>query len=71
MEGNSKNTCYNNVHEAKGQAKNVILDITKTEMDLEEVEKQLLVVYRSTHTAFVDKIVIIEHNEILKVFKRK
>ena len=69
--GSSKSTCYSNVKAAKGQAKKVILDITKTTLTLNDVEKQIYDVYRSTHTAFVDKIAIIEEDIILKVYKRK
>ena len=66
-----KNTLYNRLSKAKGQAKCFVLDLTDSQLNDDEITRQIAGIYRSTHTEFVDEIVIIKSGKIKSVYKRK
>lgn len=69
--GNGKNTLYGTVKSKKRQANNFIICIDKTELSLREIERQIEGIYASEHTRFVDTILLLKDDKIIKVYKRK
>ena len=55
----------------KKQASNFIFDITDCPLSEEEIERQIGGLYASQHTKFVEKIVVVKDEKILKVYDRK
>lgn len=68
--GNGKNTLYDALSHQKRQANNFIFDISNTEMFVAEAIRQINVIYTSQHRKWVDKILLIRNNTILKYYKR-
>lgn len=68
--GESKNLIYNAIAKKRNQSSNFILDITACPLDVENIYEQAEKVYYSTHTRFVDKLIIIKNNKILKILSR-
>lgn len=68
---NNKNTIYNALHKHRMQANNFIIDISKNGMSQIDAEKQIEKIYNSRHTKFIKKIILIQDNKLLKVYKRK
>lgn len=72
IEGNGKHTLYGAVKGKKEQAKNFILDITKSKLSVAEAINQIVDdIYMSDHTRFVKTIILIKDNKVIKVFERK
>ena len=71
IKGTSKNVIYNAISKKKRQASNFILDITECPLDRDEINRQVGDIYRSTHTRFVDKIIIVDNNEVIQVYQRE
>ena len=69
--GAGKNTLYGMVKSKKRQANNFVICLDKTELTIQEVERQIEGIYHSEHTKFVDKIVLVKDNSIKKVYERK
>lgn len=69
--GNAKNTIDTAIKKQEKQANNFIIDISKTEMKENDAIIQIQNIYISEHRKWVDKIILIKENKILKVFKRK
>ena len=55
----------------KKQSDNFIFDITNTEMSTEEAIKQIQRIYESNNRLWVNKLILIKDNKILKIYKRK
>lgn len=70
IHGNSKNTLHNAINKQQEQAKNFVFDISNTKMETIEAIDQIQSIYKSKHTNWVDKIVLIKGNQILKIYKR-
>ncbi len=68
--GNGKNTLYGMVKSKKRQANNFVICADKTELSIEELKRQILDIYRSKNTSFVDMIILIKDNKIINVYKR-
>lgn len=66
-----KNVVYNMVSKKKTQSSNFILDITNCPLQVNEIERQIAGLYASTHTKFVEKIVVFKGNAIIRVYKRQ
>lgn len=67
---NGKNTIYNVIKTKKNQADNFVVDISKSRMDIDTAKKQIKnTIFRSSHTRFVKKIILIK-NEYIGVFER-
>lgn len=69
--GSGKNTIYDIVKSSKNQANNFILDLSKTKLTIEEVERQINKIYKSMHTNFVNEIVVFKDMNLIEVYYRK
>lgn len=49
---------------------NFVIDITKCPLTVEEIRGQITDVYRSSHTKFIDKIILSKDGNILNIYKR-
>lgn len=66
-----KNTIFNRVKNAKKQAHNFIIDVTAaTKLDDQAIDSQLEKIFRDRDTLFVDEIIVIQGENIVKVVKR-
>ena len=68
--GKGKNNISNKIKDSKGQTNNYILDNSKLIMSNEEAINQIKHIYYDKERNWVDKIMLIENNKIIKVFKR-
>ena len=68
--GQGKNTLYGMVKSKKKQANNFIICADKTELNTDEITNQILGIYSSRNTSFVDTIVLIKDKKIIRVYKR-
>ncbi len=68
--GNGKNTIYGMVKSKKRQANNFVICADKTELNIEELQQQILDIYHSKNTSFVDTIILVKDNKIINVYKR-
>lgn len=69
--GNGKNTLDTAISKKKKQATNFIFDISKTEMNTNQAIIQIEKIYAARNRTWVDSIILIEDNKVLKIFKRK
>lgn len=69
--GNGKNTLDTAISKKKKQSNNFIFDITNTEMSKEEAIKQIQRIYESNNRIWVNKLILIKDNKVLKIYKRK
>ncbi|MBR0428183.1 MAG: hypothetical protein IJK18_08315 [Clostridia bacterium] len=69
--GNGKNTLDTAINKKKKQSSNFIFDISKTEMNKGKATKQIERIYESKHRDWINRIILIENDEILKIYKRK
>lgn len=69
--GSGKNVIYGMVSKKNRQADNFIIDVTNCPLSLAEIKKQIEDVYRSSHTKFINKIILIKDYKILGIYKRK
>ena len=69
--GRGKNVLYGMISKNRKQASNFIYDLSNCPLDMDEIEGQIDGIYRSSHTLFVDKIILFKDDKILKVYKRK
>ena len=68
--GNSKNTLYNAITKKKEQSDSFIFDISNTKMEEIEAIEQIQGIYKSKHKNWVNEIILIKDNQILKMYKR-
>lgn len=68
--GGGKNTIFNNLKAAKGQANNIVLDISNCKLSKEDCINSIKTCYGSKHLQFLETIVLIKDNKIIKVFER-
>lgn len=68
--GNGKNTLYGMVKSKKKQANNFVICADKTALSMDEIEQQIQGIYSSRNTAFVDIIIMVKNQEIVKIYKR-
>ena len=71
LKGKSKDAIRNAISKKKRQADNFIIDITECELDMEEIQKQAEFVFSAKNTSFVNALMIIKNNKILRILKRK
>lgn len=69
--GNGKNTLDTAISKKKEQSKNFIFDISNTEMQTIEAINQIQSIYKSKNRAWVEQIILIKDNKVLKIYKRK
>lgn len=70
IQGNGKNTIYDAVAKKAEQANNFVLDITKSAMSEAEAERQIIGLFRSVHTRFVDTVFLVRNMKIIKILQR-
>ena len=68
--GNGKNTLYGMVKSKKKQANNFVICADKTALSMDVIEQQIQGIYSSRNTAFVDIIILVKNQEIVKIYKR-
>lgn len=71
IKGNGKYVIQGNLKGKQKQADNFIIDITKSEINIEEAVKQIENIYSSKHFLWLDRIVLLKDKEFLKIYKRK
>ncbi len=69
--GNGKNTFDTAISKKKKQSNNFIFDISQTKMNEEKAIKQIEKIYTSNNRMWIDTIILIKDNKILKIYKRK
>lgn len=69
--GNGKNTLDTAISKKKKQSSNFIFDISNTEMSETDAIKQIQRIYKSNNRTWVNKIILIDNNKVLKIYKRK
>lgn len=65
-----KNTIYNRIKKSRDQALNFVIDITKSGLDELRVNEQIEKIFRMKETSFVDEIVIVSGDKIIRVIKK-
>lgn len=70
IKGNGKNVLYDALNKQKRQANNFVFDISNTEICEKEAIRQIRSIYLSKHKRWVQILILIKNNRILKVFKR-
>lgn len=69
--GNGKNTLDTAISKKKEQSTNFIFDISNTEMQTIKAINQIQGIYKSNNRTWVNKIILIKDNKVLKIYKRK
>lgn len=68
----SQNRAIDNViKNAKEQANNFIIDITSTKIKRELILKQIDNLYLSQERKWINKVILIDKNKIIKIYSRK
>lgn len=68
--GKGKAVIYNMVSKKKRQANSFVIDISHCPLSENEIRNQVADVYRSSHTRFIDKIILCKNGNILNIYKR-
>ncbi len=68
--GKGKAVIYNMVSKKKRQTNNFAIDISHCPLSENEIRNQVADVYRSSHTRFIDKIILCKNGNILNIYKR-
>ena len=71
ISGKGKNTLDNAIVKQKRQASNFIFDISNTELSEFEAIIQINNIYNSIHREWINEIILIKNNDIIKIYKRK
>lgn len=71
LSGESKNVVYNAIAKKERQANNFILDFSKSPLRVEDIYDQIDKIYWSKHTGFVDKLIVVRNNKLIKIFSKK
>lgn len=67
----SKDAIYNSLKDGREQSNNFIIDITNYTYDKDEVYNQINKIYKAKHRSWVNRIYLLENNQIIKIFERK
>lgn len=70
IKGNGKNTLDNSIRKQEKQSSNFIFDLTNATMNIDNVIQQVQNIYNSEHRYWVNKIILIENDNILKIYTR-
>lgn len=70
ISGSGKYVIEGNLKKKNKQANNFIIDLTNTNIEFKEIERQIESIYISKRYLWIDKIFIIKKNNIEKVYKR-
>lgn len=69
--GTGKFVIEGNLRKKLKQAKNFIIDISNSQLEIKEAEKQIEIILNSKRFFWVEQILIICNNTIIKIYKRK
>lgn len=69
--GGGKWTIEGNLKGKKEQANNFIIDITNAKLDIQEAKRQIKIIYNSSHFTWINKIILIKEESMIKIYKRK
>ncbi len=70
-EGKGKNTIFDAAAKKKGQAENLIIDLSKCPLPDSEVMRQVSLVYRSNHTRFVNEILLLRDEKVVRILRKR
>ena len=62
---------YGIIEKKHKQADNFIIDISECPLSVEEVERQIESLYTSPRLGFLEQIILMKNEEVLKVYGRK
>lgn len=65
-----KNVFYNSVKKKKRQADNFLFDITDCQMEMDEIETQVINLFRTTHLTNIRKVALYKNGKLIKVYER-
>lgn len=68
--GSGKNTIYNNLKEVKNQANYVALDVSECDLSIEEIDTYLDSAFHSKHLQFLEGVILIKDNKLIKMLER-
>lgn len=68
--GSGKRTLYNALKDTRNQAENFIFDLSNTKLTKENIEKQIDYIFASKHKDYVNTIITVQNNEVLKTYKK-
>ena len=68
--GSGKRTLYNALKDTRNQAENFIFDLSNTKLTKENIEKQIDYIFASRHKDYVNTIITVQNNEVLKIYKK-
>ena len=71
INGAGKHVIDNAVSSAKGQANNVVIDITKTKYSVNEAFNKIDEIFRSNSRKWLETMMIVKNDEILDILSRK
>lgn len=71
LTGKSKDAIRNAIHKKGKQAENFIIDVTNNMLSMEEINRQAEAVFTSFNTKFVNKLIIVKGDKILRILQRK
>ena len=71
LTGKGKNLLYGAIAKKKKQAHNFIVDITDCPLSCEEMDRQIADLYRSPRVAFLETLVVVKSDTVVKVFARQ
>ncbi len=69
--GRGKNVIYGLIAKKHKQADNFIIDISECPLSVEEVERQIESLYTSPRLGFLEQIILMKNEKVLKVYGRK
>lgn len=69
--GGGRYVIEGNLRKKKKQSNNFIIDVTNSKLDFKETERQIESIYISKRYLWIDKIIIIKENNIIKAYQRK
>lgn len=68
--GRGKYAIQGNLKGKEKQSDNFVIDISNAKFDIKEAERQIENIYNSKHYLWLNKIILINRNSIIKVYKR-
>lgn len=71
ISGNSSSTIDRAINGKKRQSKNFIIDISKSEMTINEADNYINKLYQSKYRFWVKKIILVKNNRLIKIYERK
>lgn len=68
--GSGKYAIQGNLKGKEKQSDNFVIDISNAKFDIKEAERQIENIYNSKHYLWLNKIILINRNSIIKAYKR-